>query len=131
MEGFFVDPIYGGNRDVVSHSLMPAEVPRAELRFAELVADPDDLRRITGKLADKLCLDLEARGIAASGSISSSRASTTLRKPSGKDQPVVFSQGWPHRPTPSKIRYFSWSRTGIPSLSMTAAVTPHTATRQR
>ena len=44
---------------------MPPEVPRAELRFAEPVGDPEDLKRIIGKLADKLCLDLEARGIGA------------------------------------------------------------------
>ena len=46
-------------------SLIPPDVPRAELRFAEPVGDPEDLKRIIAKLCDKLCLDLEARGIGA------------------------------------------------------------------
>ena len=54
-----------GNANEALPSLMPPEAPRAELRFAEPVADPEDLKRIIGKLADKLCLDLEARGIGA------------------------------------------------------------------
>ena len=54
-----------GNANEALPSLVPPEVPRAELRFAEPVADPEDLKRIIGKLADKLCLDLEARGIGA------------------------------------------------------------------
>jgi len=41
------------------------EVPRAELRFAKPIGDPNDLKRIIEKLTDKLCLDLEARGIGA------------------------------------------------------------------
>jgi len=54
-----------GNANEALPSLVPPEVPRAELRFAEPVADPEDLKRIIGKLCDKLCLDLEARGIGA------------------------------------------------------------------
>jgi protein ImuB len=46
-------------------SLIPPEVPRSELCFAEPVADPEDLKRIIEKLSDRLCLDLEARGIGA------------------------------------------------------------------
>jgi protein ImuB len=54
-----------GNANEPLPSLLPPEVPRTELRFAEPVGDPDDLKRIIEKLADKLCLDLEARGIGA------------------------------------------------------------------
>ena len=54
-----------GNANEPLPSLSPPEVPRAELRFAEPVGDPEDLKRIIEKLADKLCLDLEARGIGA------------------------------------------------------------------
>jgi protein ImuB len=46
-------------------SLIPPEVPRAELRFAEPVADPEDLKRIIEALCEKLCLELEGRGIGA------------------------------------------------------------------
>jgi protein ImuB len=46
-------------------SLIPPEVPRAELRFAEPVGDPEDLKRIIDKLCEALCLELEARGIGA------------------------------------------------------------------
>jgi protein ImuB len=46
-------------------SLIPPEVPRSELRFAEPVSDPEDLKRIIGKLCDRLSLELEARGIGA------------------------------------------------------------------
>jgi nucleotidyltransferase/DNA polymerase involved in DNA repair len=54
-----------GNANELLPSLLPPEVPRTELRFAEPVGDPDDLKRIIEKLADRLCLDLEARGIGA------------------------------------------------------------------
>jgi len=46
-------------------SLIPPELPRAELRFAEPIGDPEDLKRIIGKLCDTLCEDLEKRGIGA------------------------------------------------------------------
>jgi len=54
-----------GSRQEVLSSLIPPEVPRTELRFAEPVADPEDLRRIILKLCETLCVDLEARGIGA------------------------------------------------------------------
>jgi len=54
-----------GNANEPLPSLLPPEVPHTELRFAEPVGAPDDLKRIIDKLADKLCLDLEARGIGA------------------------------------------------------------------
>jgi protein ImuB len=54
-----------GNANEPLPSLLPPEMPRAELRFAEPVADPEDLKRVIEKLSDKLCLDLEARGIGA------------------------------------------------------------------
>jgi nucleotidyltransferase/DNA polymerase involved in DNA repair len=46
-------------------SLIPPKVPRSELRFAEPVADPEDLKRIIELLCEKLCIELEARGIGA------------------------------------------------------------------
>ena len=46
-------------------SLIPPEVPRAELRFAEPVADPEDLKRIIERLCEMLCPTLEARGVGA------------------------------------------------------------------
>jgi protein ImuB len=46
-------------------SLVPPELPRAELRFAEPVADPDDLKRIIGDLCEALCPELESRGVGA------------------------------------------------------------------
>jgi protein ImuB len=46
-------------------SLVPPEVPRTELRFAEPVGDPEDLKRIITRLADTLCAELEHRGIGA------------------------------------------------------------------
>jgi protein ImuB len=54
-----------GNANEPLPSLLPPEVPRTELRFAEPVGDPEDLKRIIEKLADRLCVDLEARGIGA------------------------------------------------------------------
>ena len=46
-------------------SLIPPEVPRTELRFAEPVGDPEDLKRITARLCEDLCGELERRGIGA------------------------------------------------------------------
>jgi protein ImuB len=54
-----------GSQQEALPSLIPPEVPRAELRFAEPVGDPEDLKRIIDKLCEKLCFDLEARGIGA------------------------------------------------------------------
>jgi protein ImuB len=45
--------------------LMPPEVPRAVLRLAEPVGDPEALKRIIDKLCEGPCLRLEARGIGA------------------------------------------------------------------
>ncbi len=44
-------------------SLVPPEVPRADLRFAEPIGDPEDLRRVIEKLSSTLCLELEKRGV--------------------------------------------------------------------
>lgn len=46
-------------------SLIPPEVPRAELKFAEPLLDPDNLTRVIDKLCDALAGDLELRGIGA------------------------------------------------------------------
>jgi len=46
-------------------SLVSPEVPRAELRFAEPLADPEDLKRVIDILCKTLCGDLESRGIGA------------------------------------------------------------------
>ncbi len=46
-------------------SIMPPEVPRAELRFVEPVGDPDDLKRIIADLCVRLCRTLETRGVGA------------------------------------------------------------------
>jgi protein ImuB len=54
-----------GSQQEVLHSLVPPELPRVELRFVEPVGDPEDLKRIIEKLCEKLCVDLEARGIGA------------------------------------------------------------------
>ena len=54
-----------GSQQEVLHPLVPPEVPRVELRFAEPVGDPEDLKRIIDKLCDKLCVELETRGIGA------------------------------------------------------------------
>jgi protein ImuB len=54
-----------GTRHETLASLVPPEMPRAELKFAEPVSDLDDLKRIILKLCENLCLDLEARGIGA------------------------------------------------------------------
>ena len=54
-----------GSQQEALPSLIPPEVPRTELRFAEPVGDPEDLKRIIDTLCEKLCLDLEARGIGA------------------------------------------------------------------
>jgi protein ImuB len=46
-------------------SLIAPEVPRAELRFVEPLADPDDLKRVIHRLTDTLCGALEERGVGA------------------------------------------------------------------
>jgi protein ImuB len=59
-----LDQALGSAQEALT-SLIPPEVPRAELRFAEPVGDAEDLKRIIEKLCETLCLDLEARGIGA------------------------------------------------------------------
>jgi len=54
-----------GSRQEVLSSLIPPEMPRSELRFADPVSDPEDLQRIILKLCEMLCVNLEARGIGA------------------------------------------------------------------
>src|SRR5262249_40873398 len=54
-----------GNADEALPSLSPADVPRVELKFAEPIGDPEDLRRIIEKLCAQLASLLEARGIGA------------------------------------------------------------------
>jgi protein ImuB len=46
-------------------SIVPPEVPRARLRFAEPLADPDDLQRVIALLCQNLTDDLEQRGVGA------------------------------------------------------------------
>lgn len=46
-------------------SLLPPEVPRAVLKFAEPIADPEHLQRVIAELVDTLMRDLEVRGIGA------------------------------------------------------------------
>jgi protein ImuB len=46
-------------------SLIPPEVPQTELRFAEPLADPEDLKRVITKLCELLCPELERRGVGA------------------------------------------------------------------
>jgi protein ImuB len=54
-----------GSTEEALVSLIPAEVPRCELRFAEPLADPQDLQRVIARLAGKLCHELERKGIGA------------------------------------------------------------------
>jgi protein ImuB len=46
-------------------SLIPPEVPSKELRFAEPLADPEDLKRVIARLTELLCPELERRGVGA------------------------------------------------------------------
>jgi protein ImuB len=46
-------------------SIIPPEVPRTELRFAEPLGDPEDLKRVIARLCVSLCETLEARGVGA------------------------------------------------------------------
>ncbi len=58
------DQALGGILEALT-SLIAPEIPRAELRFAEPLADPDDLKRIINRLTDTLCRGLEERGVGA------------------------------------------------------------------
>jgi protein ImuB len=44
-------------------SIVPPEVPRATLRFADPLADPDNLQRVITMLSETLVADLEHRGV--------------------------------------------------------------------
>jgi protein ImuB len=46
-------------------SLVPPEVPSMTLRFAEPLADPEDLKRVIARLTGLLCSELERRGVGA------------------------------------------------------------------
>ena len=46
-------------------SLVPSEVPQCELKFAEPLGDPEDLKRVISKLCELLCPELERRGVGA------------------------------------------------------------------
>jgi protein ImuB len=54
-----------GSRQEALPSLVPPEVPRTELKFAEPVSEPEDLKRIVERLCEALCCELERRGIGA------------------------------------------------------------------
>jgi protein ImuB len=59
-----LDQALGSAQEALT-SLIPPEVPRAELRFAEPIGDPEDLKRVIDKLCEALCTQLETRGIGA------------------------------------------------------------------
>jgi protein ImuB len=54
-----------GSAEEALVSLIPPEVPRCELRFAEPLGDAQDLQRVIALLAGKLCHELERKGIGA------------------------------------------------------------------
>jgi protein ImuB len=59
-----LDQALGSAQEALT-SLLPPEVPRVELLFAEPVGDPEDLKRIIERLTEALCIDLEKRGVGA------------------------------------------------------------------
>lgn len=59
-----LDQAFGSVHEALT-SLSPPDVPRAELRFAEPIANPEDLKRVIEKLCETLCVTLERRGIGA------------------------------------------------------------------
>jgi protein ImuB len=59
-----LDQALGSQTEALA-SIIPPEVPRVELRFAEPVGDAEDLKRIIDTLCETLCADLEKRGIGA------------------------------------------------------------------
>jgi protein ImuB len=54
-----------GSASEVLVSLVPPEVPRSKLRFAEPLGDPEDLQRVINILCQSLVEDLERRGVGA------------------------------------------------------------------
>jgi protein ImuB len=59
-----LDQAMGSAAEVLT-SLVPPEVPRSELRFAEPLSDHEDLKRVIERLCEDLCRDLETRGVGA------------------------------------------------------------------
>jgi protein ImuB len=54
-----------GHVDEPLKSLIPPEMPRCELRFAEPIGDPEDLARVIARLSEILCRQLETKGTGA------------------------------------------------------------------
>jgi protein ImuB len=54
-----------GSAGEVLAALVPPEVPRSKMRFAEPISDPEDLQRVIGVLCQSLTQDLEKRGVGA------------------------------------------------------------------
>jgi protein ImuB len=54
-----------GRADEPLKSLIPPEMLRCELRFAEPLGDPEDLARVILRLVEMLCRQLEAKGAGA------------------------------------------------------------------
>jgi protein ImuB len=59
-----LDQALGSVQEVLTSMTSP-EVPRTELRFAEPLSDPEDLKRVIGRSCEELCKTLEASGIGA------------------------------------------------------------------
>jgi len=58
-----LDQAFGNANEALP--LIPIDVPRVELKFAEPVGDPEDVKRIIEKLCTQVATLLEARGIGA------------------------------------------------------------------
>lgn len=59
-----LDQALGTTQEALT-SLQPPEVPRATLKFAEPICEPEDLQRVIAALCETLTRDLEAKGIGA------------------------------------------------------------------
>lgn len=59
-----MDQALGAAAEVLT-ALVPPEVPRSKMRFAEPLGDPDDLQRVIAILCQSLAEDLEKRGVGA------------------------------------------------------------------
>jgi protein ImuB len=96
-----LDQAMGSAAEVLT-SLVPPEAPRSELRFAEPLSDPEDLKCVIERLCEDLCRDLETRGVGArAGSISSFCGSTISRRPCASGSPAltaspgILRSSWP------------------------------------
>ena len=58
------DQALGATVEVLA-PIIPREVPRMTLKFAEPIGNPDDLQRVMELLCEKLMIDLAARGVGA------------------------------------------------------------------